>query len=110
MAAATPKTPAAIAGPSGDSERDLSASAVSMDALGAVESTDDGRLWDFSNFFRWDFALVSVELHIMFAFWCRFGDEGAERGHDTDQLREFVRQVWGSEHAAVPDSHVQAGN
>ncbi|KAK1604616.1 hypothetical protein QYE76_028289 [Lolium multiflorum] len=42
MAAATPNTPAAIAGPSGDSERDLSASAVSMNAFGAVESTDDG--------------------------------------------------------------------
>uniref|UniRef100_M8BEM2 cysteine-S-conjugate beta-lyase n=1 Tax=Aegilops tauschii TaxID=37682 RepID=M8BEM2_AEGTA len=34
--------PAAIAGPSGDSERDLSASAVSLEALGAVESSGDG--------------------------------------------------------------------
>uniref|UniRef100_A0A453QWD8 Cystathionine gamma-synthase n=1 Tax=Aegilops tauschii subsp. strangulata TaxID=200361 RepID=A0A453QWD8_AEGTS len=30
------------AGPSGDSERDLSASAVSLEALGAVESSGDG--------------------------------------------------------------------
>jgi hypothetical protein len=41
MAAAPPNGPAAIAG---DSERDFSASAVSMEALGAVESTDDGML------------------------------------------------------------------
>ncbi|XBI35912.1 hypothetical protein VPH35_121525 [Triticum aestivum] len=34
--------PAAIAGPSGDSERDLSASAVSVEAFGAVESSGDG--------------------------------------------------------------------
>jgi hypothetical protein len=47
MAAAPPNRPAAIAGPHGDSERDFSASAVSMEALGAVESTDDGMLWCF---------------------------------------------------------------
>ncbi|KAM3208030.1 hypothetical protein ACQJBY_062995 [Aegilops geniculata] len=40
MAAAP--APAAIAGPSGDSERDLSASAVSLEAHGAVESSGDG--------------------------------------------------------------------
>lgn len=39
-------------------------------------------------------------------WWCRLRDEGAQCVDDADELRELVRQVWGSEHTAVPDRHL----